>query len=116
MFANRLKQLRIEKKLTQEELAYILKLSRHTITKYESGDREPDFKILTKIADYFNVSTDYLLGRIDEPTAKLLEGSQLPKELIDAGISAMAVFKDYNITAEDIPSLLKLAQMLKNNK
>lgn len=62
-FINNLKSLRTNKGLKQEELAKILGLSRSTITKYETGEREPDFEILEKIADYFNVSTDFLLGR-----------------------------------------------------
>lgn len=65
MFKKRLKELRLEKNITQEELADFLNVSKSTISLYENGVREPDLKLLVSIADYFNVSTDYLLGRIE---------------------------------------------------
>lgn len=65
MFGERLKQLRTEKGLFQKELAKILGVSAGAIGMYENGKRTPDFEILNKIADYFNVSVDYLLGRTD---------------------------------------------------
>lgn len=65
MLGERLKELRKEKKLLQKELAYDLNLSQETISLYETNRREPDYTTLIKIADYFNVSVDYLLGRTD---------------------------------------------------
>lgn len=63
-----LKSLRTAKGLTQIELSKMLKISRSTIEMYESGAREPDFKTLELIADYFNVDTDYLIGRTHKTT------------------------------------------------
>ncbi|KPU42131.1 HTH-type transcriptional regulator ImmR [Oxobacter pfennigii] len=68
MFGERLKEIRIESKLTQEELGDMVGVSGNTISKYETGDREPSLDILTRIANYFNVSLDYLLGRTDLTT------------------------------------------------
>lgn len=62
-FPNVFKSLRLSAGLTQEELAAELKLSKSTISMYENGNREPDFKTLEIIADYFHVAADYLLGR-----------------------------------------------------
>lgn len=62
-FGNRLKNLREERGLSQVELAKILNIANSTLSLYESGSREPNFEILKKIANYFNVSTDYILGR-----------------------------------------------------
>lgn len=59
----RLKELRKTKDITQEELAKQLQLSPSAIGMYETGRREPDFETLQRIADYFHVSTDYILGR-----------------------------------------------------
>lgn len=64
-FSDRLKQLRNEKGLLQRELAEHLKLSRVAITQYENGNRVPDQEIINKIADYFGVSLDYLMGKTD---------------------------------------------------
>jgi transcriptional regulator with XRE-family HTH domain len=65
-FGSRLKSLRESIGLTQNDLANKLHTARSTITLYENGKNEPDFKTLIKIADLFNVSTDYLLGRTNE--------------------------------------------------
>jgi len=59
----RLKELRRAKDITQEELAKQMQLSPSTIGMYETGRREPDFETLQKFADFFHVSTDYILGR-----------------------------------------------------
>ena len=67
-FQNVLKGLRTSHGLTQNELSKSLKMSRSTIGMYEKGAREPDFETLELIADYFNVDTDYLLGRTDKTT------------------------------------------------
>lgn len=63
MFSNTLRKLRKENKLSQAELGKILNLSQRTISSYENGERFPDEITLNNIADYFNVSMDYLLGR-----------------------------------------------------
>ncbi len=62
-FAQTFKHLRINKQLTQGEIAKKLKLSKSTISMYENGKRTPDFETFKLIADYFNVSLDFLIGR-----------------------------------------------------
>lgn len=57
-----MRSLRNSKKLTQNQLAEFLKINRVTYTQYELNTREPDYETLRKLADYFDVSTDYLLG------------------------------------------------------
>lgn len=64
-FAMRLKKLREQKRLNQTELANLLKVSNGSISKWERGDRQTDYETLEKIADTFNVTIDYLLGRSD---------------------------------------------------
>lgn len=67
-FQNIFKRLRSASGLTQAEMAERLGISRSTIGMYETGAREPDFETLEKIADFFNVDTDFLLGRTDKTT------------------------------------------------
>lgn len=55
------------KKISQMKLALDLNMSQNSISRYETGEREPDFASLIKFADYFNVSVDYLLGRTNNP-------------------------------------------------
>lgn len=64
-FGQRIKQLRKEFTLTQEDLAKILSKTRSAVAGYESEGKQPDFDTLNALADYFDVSTDYLLGRTD---------------------------------------------------
>ncbi|MGL4761852.1 MAG: helix-turn-helix domain-containing protein [Sarcina sp.] len=65
LFAERFKKLRLEKEINQKDLSKILQTSTSTIGMWEQGRRSPDKEMLVKIADYFDVSIDYLLGRTD---------------------------------------------------
>ena len=62
---NRLKELRIEKGLTQDELASYLKVARSNISKYEQGTVDLSNEFLIQLSNFFNVTTDYLLGLSD---------------------------------------------------
>ncbi len=64
----RLKELRKSKGISQLKLALDLNTNQNTISRYETGEREPGIHELIIIADYFNVSLDYLLERTDDPT------------------------------------------------
>lgn len=65
MLSNRLKSLRKSKRLTQKQLAEKINVTHVSISGYESGNRSPDTDTLQRLADFFEVSTDYLLGRTD---------------------------------------------------
>lgn len=67
-FGDNLKKLRIENKITQSELAKALGVSPSAVGMYETGEREPNFETEEKIADFFNVSLDYLRGKTDKQT------------------------------------------------
>ena len=62
VFANRLRELRIAKKLSQTELAEKFGVQRQVISYFETGSRKPDINFIYKVAQFFNVSTDFLLG------------------------------------------------------
>jgi len=68
MFGIRLRKLRTTSKLTQKQLADKINVTHVSISGYESGNRTPDTDTLQKIAQVFDVSTDYLLGRTDDPS------------------------------------------------
>nr|WP_320146035.1 helix-turn-helix transcriptional regulator [uncultured Anaeromusa sp.] len=65
--ATRLRELRTKKDIGQKEVGAFLGVSDSSIRKYESGERTPDPDSLTKLAQYFAVTTDYLLGVSDDP-------------------------------------------------
>lgn len=87
MFSERLKRLRMEKGITQKELADRLHISRSTIAGYESLGKEPDGEKLCALADFFEVSVDYLLGVTDsrELTSPAPAAAQRPVEAAIAG-------------------------------
>lgn len=60
-----LKSLRIERGLTQQQLADLVMTSQQSINKYENHNVEPDITMLIKLADCFNTSVDYLIGHTD---------------------------------------------------
>lgn len=66
MFSLRLKGLRESHNLSQQSFANIINVSQSTVGMWESGKRTPDSEMLAKIADYFDISVDYLIGRSNE--------------------------------------------------
>ena len=66
-FGTHLKNLRLSKNLTQKQLAINIEASENGIQRYELGHRKPTYDMLIVLADYFNVSIDYLVGRTDKP-------------------------------------------------
>lgn len=79
---NKLKKLRLQKKYSQEELAKILGINRGTYAQYEIDRRSPDYETLKKLADFYNVTIDYLLGRENETEKKVDKEEIDIKELL----------------------------------
>lgn len=101
MFQERIKQLRLKNKLTQQEVADKLGVTRPAYTAYETGKRQPDFDTLAKLSALFEVSTDYLLGRY-EPVEKD------PNTLIAAHI-------DDDVSEQDMDDILRYIEYRKKN-
>ena len=100
----KIKELRQNFGITQSKLAEKLNLSRSTIAMYETGASEPDFETANKIADYFNVSIDYLLGR-DNNEQQKKTGFKIPVlGTIPAGIPIEAIQEilDYEEISEEM--------------
>lgn len=128
-FKTRIRQLRENKELTQEELAKVIGVSRATLASWEIGRREPDFETASKIADFFDVSVDYLLGRTDDPRsyeAILMSsfGERLKKlrterglrqedigKIVHVGKSTVSQWEN-NIHVPDLETVSKIASFL----
>ena len=82
MKGNRIKLLREEKKIRQDELAKVLSISPSAVGMYERDEREPNDEITLKLAEYFGVSTDYLLGKSDIRNPQNTEQDILNEALI----------------------------------
>ena len=118
----RLRDLRKQKNLTTTELANIIGCSNPTITHYERGDRSPDPKTLLKLADYFKVSVDYLLGREDTPTWTEEERAQgvvatIKKTITPEEDDAIALYREIGIKkgANAQALALKIWEQILNN-
>lgn len=70
-FASRLKQLRLNKNLRQEQVANLIGVNKSAISTYENNTRQPSFEILVRLATLYRVSTEYLLGRTDSRSLDL---------------------------------------------
>ena len=76
----KLRELRQKKGISLKELGKILGLAESSISLYETGKRQPDYDTLTKIADYFGVSVDYLFGRTDKHSImEIISGDKIVK-------------------------------------
>lgn len=82
MFGLRLRALRNEKKLTQDELGKLLNVSGKTIGTWERDSRQPNIEAINKLASIFDVTTDYLLGNSNEKQPQKYYDLQIKKKTI----------------------------------
>ena len=107
MFNKRLKMLREARNLTQKELGEKFNISTSAIGMYEQGRRDPDTTLLAEIADFFGVSTDYLLGKTNE--------LGIPKDLENAQVAFnRGEFED--LTQDEVDALATIAKTLKSQR
>ncbi len=78
-----LKKLRLQKGISQQKLGEILGISQQAINKYENHNSEPDIKMLIAIAEYFNTTIDYLVGKEDKSDHNLCGLSEKEAEIIE---------------------------------
>lgn len=65
--SERLRECRIKRGMQQDEMARLLKTNTSTMSRIENGKKQPDTEMLIMMAELFNVSTDYLLGLVEDP-------------------------------------------------
>ena len=107
MKGNRIKLLREEKKIRQDELAKVLSISPSAVGMYERDEREPNDEITLKLAEYFGISTDYLLGKSDNRNSDI-PVSKIPiLGTVKAGYDWLAEenIVDYITLKENIPNV-----------
>ncbi|PEM33436.1 helix-turn-helix domain-containing protein [Bacillus pseudomycoides] len=80
MIGEIIKKLRRERNITQEQLGNAIGVSKMAISYFEKGKKAPGRETLEKIADYFNITTDYLLGRSDDPELTEYESKVVTEE------------------------------------
>ncbi len=99
MIGERLFTLRKKAKLSQEELGEILKINKHSVSAYEKEKNQPSDEIKIRIANYFHVSVDYLLGLTDNPLPYSAQNFYpLPKDLPREALDELKSYMEYIIT------------------
>lgn len=107
---DKIKQLR--HKLTQEELAAILQVDRSTLASWEINRREPDIRTLCRLADFFAISVDWLVGRSPErgSSSHAVQESASQYQSADAAAwhQVMNAAKQYGLEPDDVLQLIEL--------
>lgn len=115
-FAEILREERLNLGLNQVEFAKIFNVTKQTVSNWENGNRNPDSATLSKLADYFGVTVDYLLGRTDERNLN----KEKPK--LDEGIKTIAAHRinPYEDISEEginkINEYIEMIRIMEKNK
>lgn len=100
LFGDKLRELRKEKKVSQEEIGKLCGVAKNTVSNWENNINKPDIDLVLKLAQYFNVTTDYLLGFTQDDLDKI---KQLEIALKNAGV-------------DNIEQAMQIIDILKNEK
>ncbi len=112
MFAQRLRELRTSKNLDQKDIANALGVLDATVSMWETGKRVPYHELLIKIADFFDVSIDYLLGY--KKNISVYEQSLLEKEVIKKFLTNAGYIKEEEtLTDKELEKLIKFINVNK---
>lgn len=113
MFSLRLKKLREEAGYSQYTFADAFGCAQSTVGSWEAGRREPPFSTLVKIADFFGVTTDYLLGRTDKPEIHVIDN---PPDFADVGAAQLTRKGEQPFTPEQVDVIKQLVKEAQEKK
>ena len=115
-YGKRLKDLRKKKGLSQEELAKLLNTTRSRIANYEQGIREPDMEMQEALADFFNVTIDYLFGKTNISIEEQLALSAAIPSNSDEVREFIEFYSDFRkVSADDRASIRNLLKSLRSD-
>ena len=100
LFGDKLRELRKEKKVSQEEIGKLCGVAKNTVSNWENNINKPDIDLVLKLAQYFNVTTDYLLGFTKED----LDNIKILKTALE------------NAGVDNIEQAMQIIEILKNEK
>lgn len=106
----RLRKMRENRNLYQQEVADYLGITSATLSRFETGARQPDASMLVKMANYFNCSVDYLLGRVEDPNMSHDEYIEKIKKAHHLGGDMFSPEKLEKLSQERFEALLKFAR------
>lgn len=111
---NNIRALRKQRQLSMKELGQIVGVAESTISLYENEKREPDLATLSRIADYFNVTVDYLLGRSTDPERDEKPPLHIPDKYKDVLVAFEGGPDD--LTQDDIDDVVKYIEFVRARK
>lgn len=118
--ANRIKELRTQKKLTQQGLADIINSSRGTVAKYEGDERNPSYAMLSLIADALDTTVEYLQGKTDTPTktidSNVNTGDENKKHVELSDDELIMSFEGKELSEDYKKSILAFVKMLREER
>jgi transcriptional regulator with XRE-family HTH domain len=119
MLPERLKALRKERDVTQRAVAIATNITDRSYQRFESGESKPNYETLLALANYFNVTVDYLMGRVKNPNAfyvaldDLDERTDIPDDaLVESGFRITLTEKQKKVIDEDLKAILDKMQEL----
>lgn len=118
---DRLRKLRSEKGITQEEFGKLFGVIKQTVSSWENGNSKPDVGMIVDLAQFFNITTDYLLGTTDSPRS-MLSGEisrdhpdpEVVKLLTDEGVQKLKLTKD--VSLDELKEIIEFAKRIKKQK
>ena len=110
---NRIKLLRTERGIKQAELAAFLNVGQNTLSNWESDKHSPDFETVKKISDFFETTSDYILGLSDDPRSSNKKNSLSPEKLklLDKIGYAYYGGEDKELDDEDVDTILEIVAL-----
>lgn len=112
MITNRLKELRKKRNIKVQKLIEKLDIAQSYYYDIENGSKRLNEDLLHKLANYYKVTTDYILGRTEAENNIIVEGDSIPEEL-KPYIEVLSINKDHILTPDELKQLIEIAMMLK---
>jgi len=112
LIGSKIKELRAKKRITQEELGKIAGVTTSMIGMYEIGARKPSFEVIERIADYFNVTVDYLLGREGNTNEKPSTSNNIPSGIY---LRLAKEAEEMQLPEEDIQLIFEMFKRFKKS-
>jgi len=114
IFTSNLKKLREKQDLTRKDVAQYLDIHESTYGKYELGHREPSIEIIKKLAELFNISTDYLLGKTNKTDTEKEKKLIIPNDLKD--IKVAFHHGEDGLTQDEVDKIAEYVRFIKSQR
>lgn len=113
---NRVKELRTGRRIRQIDFAAAMGVNQSAVSNWETGRNEPDNNMLCKIADYFGVSVDYVIGRTDDPSPAPELPQEKYREILAGPGLRLLLDADANLTDEQLQEIVEFIEFKRRHE